>query len=48
MKNHLSDNVAMPMTVVNPPPVQEMNSAPENQDPAPSSGNGTTMEMQAL
>ncbi|KAL9409446.1 hypothetical protein AB3S75_047776 [Citrus x aurantiifolia] len=48
MKNRLSDNVAMPMTVVNPPPVQEMNSAPENQDPAPSSGNGTTMEMQAL
>lgn len=41
----------MPMTIVNPPPVQEMNSASENQDSAPSSANGvdqTNLEMQAL
>lgn len=25
MKNRLSENAIMPMTVVNPPPVQEMN-----------------------
>ncbi|KAF8412430.1 hypothetical protein HHK36_000394 [Tetracentron sinense] len=50
MKGRLSDNVVMPMTIVNPPPVQEM-SASENQEPTPSSGNGvehTTLEMQAL
>lgn len=48
MKNRLSDNSAMPMTIINPPPVQEMKPADENQDTAPSSGNGTNLEMQAL
>ncbi|XP_044486356.1 cell number regulator 6-like [Mangifera indica] len=49
MKSRLSENMAMPMTIVNPPPVQDMNSARENQDPASTSGNNTTnLEMQAL
>ncbi|KAL5744296.1 hypothetical protein ACOSP7_027156 [Xanthoceras sorbifolium] len=48
MKNRLTDNAVMPMTIVNPPPVQEMKPAGEDQDPAPSSGNGTNLEMQAL
>ncbi|XP_021909562.1 cell number regulator 6 [Carica papaya] len=48
MKGRLSDNFVMPMTIVNPPPVQEMN-ANENQDSAPPpSRNGTNLEMQAL
>ncbi|KAK3001355.1 hypothetical protein RJ639_021134 [Escallonia herrerae] len=51
MKGRLSDNIVMPMTVVNPPPVQEMTSASDNQDSAPSFANGvehTNLEMQAL
>ncbi|KAF8380523.1 hypothetical protein HHK36_028010 [Tetracentron sinense] len=50
MKGHLSDDVVMPMTIVNPPPVQEMN-ASENQESSSSSANGnehTNLEMQAL
>ncbi|KAM1708790.1 hypothetical protein TB2_001671 [Malus domestica] len=55
MKGRLSDNAVMPMTVVNPPQVQQMKSADDNQDStAPSSTNNTNnnghtnMEMQAL
>ncbi|KAF3433150.1 hypothetical protein FNV43_RR24252 [Rhamnella rubrinervis] len=56
MKGRLSENVVMPMTIVNPPPVQEMKSADENQDSAPSTAennnnnnNGhTNLEMQPL
>ncbi|KAJ4827640.1 Cell number regulator 6 [Turnera subulata] len=59
MKKHLSaDSDAMQMTIVNPPPVQEMNSA-DNQDstssatlalPAPTSGNvkHTNLEIQPV
>jgi hypothetical protein len=48
MKGRLSDSVVMPMTIVNPPPVQEMNHA--DKDSAPSSANNehTNLEMQAL
>lgn len=51
MKNRLADNSVMPMTVVNPPPVQEMNSS-ENPE-SESNENGpqsqhVTLEMQAL
>ncbi|XP_024016948.1 cell number regulator 6 [Morus notabilis] len=52
MKNRLSENVVMPMTVVHPPPVQEMKSEDENQASSPNSSannNGhTNLEMQAL
>ncbi|KAI3508179.1 hypothetical protein L1887_23183 [Cichorium endivia] len=55
MKGRLSDNFVMPMTLVNAPPVQQMNSADDNQDSssAPSSSaNGhehhTNLEMQPL
>lgn len=50
MKGRLSDNVVMPMTIVNPPPVQEMNPNKDNHDSAQSSANNehTTLEMQAL
>nr|POF25437.1 cell number regulator 6 [Quercus suber] len=50
MKGRLSDNVVMPMTIVNPPPVQEMNPNDDNHDSAQSSANNehTTLEMQAL
>lgn len=50
MKGRLSDDVVMPMTVVNPPPVQEMKPPEENRDSAQSSAkNGhTNLEMQAL
>ncbi|XP_028961916.1 cell number regulator 6-like isoform X2 [Malus domestica] len=52
MKGRLSDNSVMPMTVVNPPQVQEMKSADDNQDSAsPSSTNNsghTDLQMQAL
>jgi hypothetical protein len=53
MKNHLSDNAAVAMTVVNPPPVQEMSTG-ENKENEPSaaasSGNGeqTNLEIQPL
>ena len=48
MKGRLSDNFVMPMTIVNPPPVQEMSATTENQDPAPSSEKSTSLEMQPL
>lgn len=51
MKSRLADHAVMPMTVINPPPVQEMN-ANENREPE-ASENGiqsqhATLEMQAL
>ena len=51
MKGRLSDDAATSLTMVNPPPIQEMGAARENQDSAPSSANGTehtNLEMQAL
>lgn len=39
MKGHLDDDSTVPMTIVNPPPIQEMN-AGEKQEPASSSGDG--------
>jgi hypothetical protein len=51
MKGRLSDNVFSEMTIVNPPPIQEMNSTDEKENPETSSANNnehTTMEMQAL
>ncbi|XP_019192561.1 PREDICTED: cell number regulator 6-like [Ipomoea nil] len=51
MKGRLSDNVVMPMTIVNPPPVQEMTASGDNQESLPSSTNApgqTNLEMQAL
>lgn len=52
MKGRLSDDAVMPMTIVNPPPVQEMKSDAENRDSAPKSGNDveqqTNLEMVAL
>ncbi|MBA0609175.1 hypothetical protein Godav_021283 [Gossypium davidsonii] len=49
MKGRLSDDFVMPMTVVNPPPVQEMTANNENQDSTPPpSGTSTNLEMQAL
>lgn len=52
MKNHLSENAEMPTTIVNPPPVQEMNSN-QNQASAPSAppskdDNSTGMELQPI
>ncbi|KAK4749683.1 hypothetical protein SAY87_027132 [Trapa incisa] len=54
MKSRLSDDMAMPMTIVNPPPVQEMSSDRDLQPPASSSvmnnnsGGHTKLEMRAL
>ncbi|KAM1262975.1 hypothetical protein ACFX13_028707 [Malus domestica] len=52
MKGRLADNAVMPMTVVNPPQVQQMKSADNNQDSAALSSTSnighTNMEMQAL
>ncbi|KAI4363627.1 hypothetical protein MLD38_019820 [Melastoma candidum] len=52
MKGHLSDNVAMPMTIVNPPPVQEMSSGDDDRNGSESStvndGDHTKLEMQPL
>ncbi|XP_077235404.1 PLAC8 family protein [Tasmannia lanceolata] len=47
MKGRLSDNVAMPMTIINPPPVQEMNMV-ENQETAENGVDHTNLEIQAL
>ncbi|KAK6926407.1 PLAC8 motif-containing protein, partial [Dillenia turbinata] len=51
MKGRLSDDIVMPMTIVNPPPPQEMKTDGTG-DSATSSANGghahTIMEMQAL
>ncbi|KAJ7010949.1 cell number regulator 6-like [Populus alba x Populus x berolinensis] len=48
MKGRLSDNFVIPMTVVNPPLVQEMSATIENQDSTLSSDKGTSLEMQPL
>lgn len=40
MKGRLSDNVVMPMTIINPPPVQEMNMNENENQEAPSSEYG--------
>ncbi|KAK4777108.1 hypothetical protein SAY86_005796 [Trapa natans] len=54
MKSRLSDNMVMPMTIVNPPPIQEMSWDRDVQPPAPSSdgndnsGEHTKLEIQAL
>ncbi|KAI3458306.1 hypothetical protein Pfo_014969 [Paulownia fortunei] len=51
LKGRLSDDTLMPMTVVNPPPVQEMNAASDTHHSAPPSTNGSeqvNVEMQAL
>ncbi|XP_040995486.1 cell number regulator 6-like [Juglans microcarpa x Juglans regia] len=50
MKNHLSDNAAVNMTVVSPPPVQEMDTR-ENKESAPSApenGEQSNLEIQPL
>lgn len=51
MKGRLSDDAVMPMTVVNPPPVQEMNASGDTRDSASPSSNGVEqvhVEMRAL
>ncbi|XP_021721817.1 cell number regulator 6-like [Chenopodium quinoa] len=52
MKSRLTDDVAMPMTIVNPPPVQEMSSDRETSANSTSEKNddkdGVKIEMQAL
>ncbi|KAG5249166.1 cell number regulator [Salix suchowensis] len=48
MKGRLSDNFVMPMTIVNPPPVQEMSATSENQDSIAAPEKGTVLEMQPL
>ena len=50
MKNHLSDNADVAMTIVNPPPVQEMSTG-ENKETEPSaaaasSGNGEQSNLE--
>ncbi|XP_010536540.1 PREDICTED: cell number regulator 6 [Tarenaya hassleriana] len=48
MKNRLSDNFVMPMTVVNPPPVQEMKASDADNGSVPVSRHNTDLEMQPL
>lgn len=48
MRNHLSDNTSMQMTVVNPPPVQEMNSEESKNSASTTHGEHTGLEIQAL
>ncbi|RWW41394.1 hypothetical protein BHE74_00053126 [Ensete ventricosum] len=49
MKGRLSDNLVMPMTVVNPPPVQEMsNRNSEVPETAPEQTQHVELETQAL
>ncbi|KAL2920470.1 Cell number regulator 6 [Bienertia sinuspersici] len=55
MKTRLSEDTSSPMTIINPPPVQEMNSGRDNQEASSTStseknGNkdGVSLEMQAL
>ncbi|XP_010555614.1 PREDICTED: cell number regulator 6-like [Tarenaya hassleriana] len=48
MKNRLSDNFVMPMTVVNPPPVQEMKASDTDNGSVPVSRHSTDLEMQPL
>lgn len=48
LKNHLSDNAAVAMTVTNPPPVQEMKTGEnkESASSASSSGNGERRDLE--
>nr|POE69057.1 cell number regulator 6 [Quercus suber] len=48
LKNHLSDNAAVVMTVTNPPPVQEMKTGEnkESVSSASSSGNGEHRDLE--
>lgn len=51
MKGRLSDNVFSEMTIVNPPPIQEMKSNDEKENPETSSADNNehiTLEMQAI
>lgn len=51
MKSRLSEDSAMPMTLVHPPPVQEMKAADDGHASASTSANGSDhvqVEMQAL
>ncbi|CAK8575412.1 unnamed protein product [Lathyrus sativus] len=51
MKGRLSDNSFSEMTIVNPPPIQEMKSTNEKENPETSSANNNehvTLEMQAI
>lgn len=50
MKNRLSDNFVMPMTVVNPPPVQEMSSSNDghHHDSVPVSHHSSDLVMRPL
>ncbi|KAK7258186.1 hypothetical protein RIF29_32699 [Crotalaria pallida] len=51
MKGRLSDNAFSQMTVVNPPPIQEMKSNDEKENPETSSANNNdniVLEMQAI
>ena len=51
MKVRLSDDVVLPMTVVNPPPTQEMKSTDDNEISEGSSAKNnehTDLEMQAI
>lgn len=51
MTGRLSDNAFSQMTVVNPPPIQEMESTDEKENPETSSANNnehTVLEMQAI
>jgi len=52
MKGRLSDNIFSEMTIVNPPPIQEMKSNDEKENPETSSSadnnEHTTLEMQAI
>lgn len=51
MKGRLSDNLFSEMTIVNPPPVQEMKSNDEKENPETSSADNNehiTLEMQAI
>ncbi|XP_042055812.1 cell number regulator 6-like [Salvia splendens] len=51
MRSRLSEVSVEPMTIVNPPPVQEMSAADNGRDPASTSANRTDqvkIEMQAL
>ncbi|ESR58598.1 hypothetical protein CICLE_v10021961mg [Citrus x clementina] len=47
MKNHLSENASTAMTIVNPPPVQEMNPG-ENKEPVPSESASVKDESPSL
>ncbi|KAL7238538.1 hypothetical protein ACSBR2_004597 [Camellia fascicularis] len=51
MKGHLTDNTAAIETIVNPPPVQEMNAASQTKESPSSSENGTghtNLELQTI